>query len=97
MAAQAKAANLFIKGSDLIGGKVKLEDLTFPLIFLKRRTPSDWTHTGFAISATGEGADIVFTTIEGNTNSVGHREGFEACSRSRSLTNGDYDFVLVGK
>ncbi len=95
LAAQGKGASLFIKGKDIRSGKTVITDADLPLIFLRRRTSTDWTHTGFVIDIKGSGKDTVFTTIEGNTNSLGHREGIEACERRRSLSSQDYDFVRV--
>jgi hypothetical protein len=66
----------------------------FPLVkpgylFLVRRTANDWTHTGIVESIQGD----AMTTIEGNTNDEGSREGFEVCRRTRSLTDKDYLMV----
>ena len=70
----------------------KPEDL--PLVkpgylFLVRRTPNDWTHVGIVEAVQGD----TMTTIEGNTNDLGSREGFEVCRRTRSLS--DKDFLIV--
>lgn len=59
-------------------------------IFLVRRTSTDWTHTGIV---TGTQHDA-FTTVEGNTNDEGSREGFEVCARLRGYA--DKDFILLG-
>ena len=56
-----------------------------PAIFLVRRTSTDWTHTGFAMSFDGE----VMDTLEGNTNDEGSREGYEVCERIRSFSSKD--------
>jgi hypothetical protein len=58
-------------------------------LFLVRRTPADWTHVGI-VEAVDGGA---MTTIEGNTNDQGSREGFEVCRRTRSIA--DKDFLIV--
>ena len=55
-------------------------------IFLVRRTPTDWTHTGLVTDA----VPVAFDTIEGNTNDDGDREGFEVCSRSRGYASKDF-------
>ncbi|MFN3232352.1 MAG: peptidoglycan-binding domain-containing protein [Alphaproteobacteria bacterium] len=65
-------------------GEVKPGD-----IFLSRRTPWDWTHTGLVTSIGAE----TMETIEGNTNDEGSRNGYEVCARTRGLKN--KDFVLV--
>jgi hypothetical protein len=58
-------------------------------IFLVRWTPTDWTHTGFVAEAQPD----LFTTIEGNTNDDGEREGHEVCRLSRGYKN--KDFILI--
>lgn len=55
-------------------------------IMLIRRTPTDWVHAGFVIDS----KDGVITTIEGNTNDDGSREGHEVAIRSRSITGKDF-------
>lgn len=60
-------------------------------IFIKRgNIAGDWTHTGLVLSVT----PATFTTIEGNSNDKGSREGVEVCSITRSLS-GPYDFIKV--
>jgi hypothetical protein len=66
----------------------------FPLVkpgylFLVRRTANDWTHIGIVESVQGD----AMTTIEGNTNDEGSREGFEVCRRTRGLN--EKDFLIV--
>ncbi len=58
-------------------------------LFLVRRTANDWTHIGIVESVQGD----AMTTIEGNTNDEGSREGFEVCGRTRGI-NGK-DFLMV--
>ncbi len=55
-------------------------------LFLSRRTPLDWVHTGVVVSATAES----FQTIEGNTNDSGSREGFEVLGRTRGYAQKDF-------
>jgi len=55
-------------------------------IFLNRKSPGDWTHTGIVTSA---GTDV-FYTVEGNTNDEGSREGYEVCSRTRGYNKKDF-------
>lgn len=93
LAAQAIAAGLFVNESDITSERVKWDSLGSCGIFLRRRTSTDWTHTGFFHSGTEPVRELVFSTIEGNTNDEGSREGFEACRRKRSVNNGDYDFI----
>jgi hypothetical protein len=56
-------------------------------VFLSRRTRRDWTHTGLV---TRVDAKDVFSTIEGNTNDEGSREGYEVCARVRGFGNKDF-------
>ena len=64
-------------------------DITPGSFFLVRRTSTDWTHTGIVVQAERES----FTTVEGNTNDDGNREGYEVCARTRGYAN--IDFVCV--
>lgn len=57
-------------------------------IFLVRKSPTDWVHTGFVTSLSGEYCQ----TIEGNTNDEGSRDGYEVAARTRSFKN--LDFVV---
>ena len=57
-------------------------------IFLLRKTETDWIHTGLV---TGW-HDGFFTTIEGNTNDGGSREGVKVCARIRRNLD-RYDFI----
>ena len=96
LAAQGEAAGLFVTGKDLERGNASVSDLGACSLFLRRRTATDWTHTGFVVNLTQSRGETVFTTIEGNTNDEGSREGFEACRRTRALKAGNYDFVRLG-
>jgi len=58
-------------------------------IFLSRRIVGDWVHTGIVVKADAQ----IFTTIEGNTNDAGDREGYEVCQRVRGYK--DKDFILI--
>ena len=86
LAYQAKHADLFVPGAHLESGSVAWSTLGPAQIFLVRRTPSDWTHTGFSF----EGANTVFSTIEGNTNEDGSANGFEVARRTRSVAKKDF-------
>ena len=55
-------------------------------IFLNRKSRIDWTHTGIVVEADRN----VFSTIEGNTNDDGHREGYEVCARTRNYSKKDF-------
>lgn len=96
LAAQAKTAGRFVGESEITRGSFAWSDFGGACIFLKRRTPTDWVHTGFSLDATGPARETVFTTIEGNTNDEGSREGYEACERRRSVVGSHYDFIALG-
>lgn len=52
----------------------------------KKRNPWDspWSHVGFGYDFQSDGT---FTTIEGNTNDEGSAEGYEVCTRTRSIAD----------
>jgi hypothetical protein len=89
LATQAKSAGLFVKGSSIADGTVPHDTLPVAGIFLIRRTSTDWTHTGF-VTAFGKDS---FSTIEGNTNDDGNREGYEVCAATRGY--GKKDFITL--
>jgi len=93
LAAQGKEQGLFVKQAAIKNKKLPWNTFGGSCLFLRRRTETDWTHTGIATDADGTGENLVFHTIEGNTNDEGVREGFEACERKRSFSNTTYDFV----
>ncbi len=95
LAAQAKNAGRFVSGRSVARGSVPWNALGESCIFLRRRTATAWTHTGFAMTASGKPNALTFQTIEGNTNDEGSREGYEACQRIRGLGAGNYDFVTL--
>ena len=80
-AASAKARELFVAEADATPETVP--DGSF---FLVRRMATDWTHIGLVT----ETEDILFHTIEGNTNDEGSREGFEVCSHRRGYSSKDF-------
>jgi hypothetical protein len=86
LAYQAKEAGLFVKGADIEKQKVLWTDLGTSQIFLRRKTPTDWTHTGFSFAGAGE----TFSTVEGNTDEQGSGEGDEVCQRTRSVAKKDF-------
>ena len=90
LAAQAKERNRFIRGRNLQTGTTKWEELGQCQLFLKRRTASDWTHTGFSFEGVGE----TFKTIEGNASESGiPGSGFEVCTRVLGIANQDFVFL----
>jgi hypothetical protein len=85
LAFSAKEQGLFLKES-----KAREKNAVAPgSLFLDRRTPTDWVHTGIVRSA----EEDIFHTIEGNTNDDGDREGYEVCRRIRNYE--DKDFILL--
>lgn len=85
LAYQAKERGLFVAGRE-VGNGLGWNHLGSAQIFLVRKTATDWTHTG--LSFAGEGN--VFRTMEGNSNGNGSRNGFEACSLTRSVAKKDF-------
>jgi len=83
LAAQAKAKNIFLEE------RRAPNELRPGSLFLVRKSPTDWTHTGIVAEVHPE----FFRTIEGNTNDDGVREGYEVCTLTRSYAN--KDFVLL--
>lgn len=81
LAAQARDARLFLAERD-----AEPDNIPPGSIFLVRRTPMDWTHTGIV----SEARDNSFGTVEGNTNDDGYRNGYEVCSRSRGYSKKDF-------
>jgi hypothetical protein len=90
LAKQAKKRGLFVGEGAFMRGNRRRSDIPPGSIFLRRKTDTDWTHTGLVLSC----GDESFETIEGNTNDEGSREGFEVCRRHRGYAN--IDFILVG-
>lgn len=58
-------------------------------LFLRRRAPGDWDHTGIVVGREGS----MLRTVEGNTNAEGSREGVAARLRVRHMRG--LDFVLL--
>jgi len=85
LAANAKGNGIFLKESKI----TDKSQITPGSFFLKRRTSTDWVHTGIVVRANDE----VFETIEGNTNDEGSREGYEVCRRIRGYRK--KDFILI--
>lgn len=86
LAAQAQSAKLFVSEKQIGNGISDWSALGTAYIFLARRTPGDWTHTGFGFG----GAPLSFDTIEGNSNNEGSRDGYEVCNLTRSAAKKDF-------
>lgn len=87
LAASAKQNGLFVKESEV--GSDENPEVGKGWLFLQRRTPTDWVHTGIVQTDRSD----VFETIEGNTNDEGSREGYEVCQRIRGFDK--KDFILI--
>lgn len=86
LAMQGKARGLFLDGRN----GVNPANLGPGSLFLSRRAPLDWAHTGIVLAASGGS----FQTIEGNTNDTGSREGFEVLGRTRGYEGKDFVQVV---
>lgn len=87
LARLGKSAGRFVAERDAAADPKQLKPGT---VFLVRKRPGDWVHTGIV---TRVNDDEVFSTIEGNTNEEGSREGYEVCARKRGF--GNKDFLIV--
>lgn len=86
LATQAQKSGRFISGKDIESGAITSRELGSTFLFLVRRSPDDWEHTGIGFDLKNK----VFKTVEGNTNDEGNRNGYEVCSRTRSVSNKDF-------
>jgi hypothetical protein len=86
LAAVAKERGLFVAEKAMAQRNPGKRDMTPGSIFLDRRTPTDWTHTGLVTAFHGD----AFETIEGNTNDDGSRDGYEVCKRVRGYVKRDF-------
>jgi lysozyme family protein len=89
LVADADADGRFLLGSKLDAGTKRTDKIRPGSLFVNRKTASDWTHVGIVTTVSAD----VFTTIEGNSDVNGSREGIEVCTQSRSYTK--RDFVLL--
>jgi len=86
-----------IKKGMFLSGNVNYPALDFKKslmpgdFFVVRKVYGDWTHIGI-VSGVEEDC---FTTIEGNTNDAGEREGYEVCKRIRGYIG--KDFILIDR
>ncbi|WP_274628647.1 peptidoglycan-binding domain-containing protein [Arvimicrobium flavum] len=81
MSANARNAGLYHRE-----GTVRPSQILPGSFFLVRRTNNDWTHIGVVSDA---GADTM-RTVEGNTDSGGSDNGFEASERVRNYAKKDF-------
>ncbi|MAS94932.1 MAG: hypothetical protein CMO55_17180 [Verrucomicrobiales bacterium] len=95
LASQAKATDRFVSRSELVTGEFPWKSFGRCAVFLQRKSHNDWNHTGLAFNFQGTGEEIVFDTIEGNTNGGGSRNGGEARRSTRSMSGKTYDFISL--
>ncbi|WP_299815114.1 peptidoglycan-binding protein [uncultured Roseibium sp.] len=82
----AKNANRFIRGSRLDTAQKRLSALRPGMLFVIRKTSTDWTHVGIVRKVNED----TFETYEGNTNKAGGRDGIIACEKNRSYKSRDF-------
>jgi hypothetical protein len=82
LAASARSKGAFREGD----GRAAGAGLKPGALFLNRRSPTDWVHTGVVVGFAAE----TFDTIEGNTNDEGSFEGYEVCRRVRGYAGKDF-------
>jgi len=85
LAASALEKGIFLKESEV----VNKSQIRPGFLFLNRRKPADWVHTGIVIQPKEE----IFLSIEGNTNDEGSHEGYDVCQRIRGYNN--KDFIII--
>ncbi|MGB0922183.1 MAG: peptidoglycan-binding domain-containing protein [Alphaproteobacteria bacterium] len=85
LAMQARHRGAFVKEAD-VRSAAERKKLAPGTIFLSRKTANDWVHTGIVVEASADR----FTTIEGNTNSGGGRNGYEVCLQRRGYEKKDF-------
>jgi hypothetical protein len=87
----AKNQDLFLSGKTVLGNAAAAARIRPGSIFLIQNpaNAADYMHTGIVIAADADS----FTTIEGNTNQGGSRNGFEVCRRERAYPRADFYLV----
>ena len=83
---EAKTAGKFVPESKVKSGAFAKKDLLPGTFFLVRKVPGDWVHVGIVIAPAKES----FDTAEGNTDSGGSSNGFEAAERARGYQSKDF-------
>jgi len=89
LVADAKKAGRFLREADVATGLARREKLQPGMLFVRRKSPTDWTHTGIL----AEIGDAAYSSIEGNANDAGSDNGVEVCERSRGYA--DKDFIAL--
>ena len=86
LAMEAKTAGKFVPESRVRSGAFAKKDLVPGTFFLVRKVPEDWVHVGIVTAPAKES----FDTAEGNTDSGGSSNGFEAAERARGYASKDF-------
>lgn len=86
LALDSVANNRFVSEAGAVSDLSAFALIAQGCIFVQRRSARDWNHAGIVLNASGS----IIETIEGNTNEVGGREGYEVCRRIRSIRNKDF-------
>ncbi|PVB59515.1 peptidoglycan-binding protein [Labrenzia sp. 011] len=82
----AKNARRFIRGSRLDTAQKRLSALQPGMLFVIRKSSTDWTHVGIVRKVNED----TFDTYEGNTSKDGGRDGIIACQKNRSYKSRDF-------
>lgn len=88
LALNARRIGRLIPGASA-GRQVQPQEIRPGDLFLIHREGNDWIHTGILIDVQPE----TVTTIEGNSNTTGSREGHEVCTLTRSYRR--LDFIRI--
>jgi hypothetical protein len=86
MSYNARAKGLLVKESKVASGAFPKANILPGSLFLVRKSSTDWTHIGIVSQADAS----TFGTVEGNTDSGGSSNGFEATTRVRGYTKKDF-------
>lgn len=86
MSYNAQAKGLFVKESKVKSGAFPKNKILPGSFFLVRSSNTDWTHIGIVSKAETD----TFDTVEGNTDSNGSSNGFEATTRVRGYMKKDF-------
>lgn len=82
----AKADDRYLAANKVDTASLRINKIRPGSLFAVRKSARDWTHVGIVTHVTAD----QFSTIEGNTNDQGVREGFEVCARSRGYKGRDF-------
>ena len=86
LANEAKVAGKFVPESRVKSGAFPKRQIVPGSFFLVRKVPGDWVHVGMVTATSGD----TFDTAEGNTDSGGSSNGFEASERTRGYKGKDF-------